>query len=151
VRIVGGNRGSRTAYISLLIALVVALMALGYWRVWRSDQPSPPPQRALADIELTWKCPAGHRFTANGQIGPRTCEVCQKPADIVARYTCGKHEPVEIFVRVEPDWSPGNPNLTLRLGDGPPMPSGVGLKCPKCGLRLRAANPDPLAGVRGRK
>lgn len=152
VRIVGGHRTPRTAYISLVVALGMALLLFTYWRLWQSDGAlDPPPQRPLEQVELTWKCALGHRFKAFGQRGPRACSICARQADIVARYTCGKHEPVDVFVRLGPDWSETYDDRYLRFADTPLAPAATGLTCSRCGLRLRSLGPDPLPQARGKK
>src|SRR3990172_1031377 len=86
VRILQPNAVRRAAIVSLLVVGAAALALFLVWRTWRTDETFVPRQRTLADVELTWRCAAGHTFPAAGQVGSRTCFYCGQEAFHITNY-----------------------------------------------------------------
>ncbi len=144
VRIVKQRTASRPAVISLLIAVALALLLPLAWRYWRPEEPPPPLQRTLVDVELEWKCPVGHSFRAAGQVGGRACWTCDRTAFPVTDYTCRVHGPFEVQVRFAVG-DDGVPRMASLRWPGEEWVSAEdGLPCPRCSRRLVYLKADPL-------
>lgn len=144
VRIVRRRIPSRAALLSLLTAMAAAAVAFAAWRWW---QPAPTVavyQRTLSDVEMSWRCEAGHSFTASGQVADRPCAMCDQPAYPVIGYECKQHGPVEVAVRFTsgPD---GAPRMSqLRVNHGAWFPASDPVRCPQCGAPMVPKPADPL-------
>lgn len=129
------------------------LMAAGLPVVWvltREQGSEPSRGRSLTDTTLQWRCDAGHSFPAAGQIGPRVCWECDRPAFPVATYSCPMHGPYAAYVRFAKG-NDGEPYVAQVKLQGGGWVLQESLSCPKCGKALRYTPKDPLeAGKRRR-
>jgi len=151
VRIVKSRRLSRPALISLLVAAGAVVATLALWRFWQHGDVVPPTQRTLGEWETEWKCDGGHSFRAAGQIEPRSCWTCGKPAYSVAFYRCPTHGTYEVSARFKAD-DGGRPKIAyLRLRGGRWVAVEDGLRCPQCGQVLRYGGHDPLRALDSRE
>lgn len=145
VRIVERKPGARAATISLLIAAATALLLPGIWWLYggKKGEVLPEPRR-LADVELEWRCPAGHTFRAFGQLNPRLCLKCDRPAHPLVNYVCPAHGPYRVMVEFGHEEQDGPPEpVRHRLVGRPWVAHDKELKCPRCGRPL-AYRPAPL-------
>jgi hypothetical protein len=132
--------------VSLGFAAGAVLLVLGLWLFWEHEDVVRPPQRTLGEWDTDWKCDNGHTFHAEGQVEPRPCWTCGKPAYPVAYFRCNEHGTFEASARFELD-DEGKPKVAyLRLRGGTWVPADEGLRCPKCSRLLRYAGNDPLRG-----
>jgi len=147
VRILKPKSASRTARLSLVTAVGVAIVTLALWRVWRHEDDVAPPGRRLIDVELTWRCEAGHTFQAAGQLLPRQCWICDRQAFPLIVMYCPTHGAFDVLVR----FAPGTDNVPevaqLKLVGYRWVDAAEGLTCPRCREKLIYKGPDPLARV----
>ena len=121
---------------SLGLAAASAALAFAAWRWWQPQPAGPVYRRILSDVELAWKCRAGHSFNETGQLTERTCPKCDQPAFPVTTYECKQHGPFEVAVRFTVD-SAGNSIVShIRFQAGDWVPVADGLPCPRCGEPL---------------
>lgn len=147
VRIVKRRRLSRTATISLVMAMSTAAVAFAAWRWWRPAPTVPVYRRTINDIELTWRCEAGHPFTAPGQVDDRPCAECDRPAYVVTSYVCERHGAVEVAVRFK-SGDDGVPRASqFRVGRGTWFPATDPVRCPQCQAPMVRAQTDPLEAL----
>ena len=73
VRIVESRSTTRTAVVSFLITAAAAMFALVIWLSLRPAVVEGPIHRVLQEVDLDWRCDAGHAWRAKGQIEPRVC------------------------------------------------------------------------------
>lgn len=150
VRIVKPRTLPRTATVSLAVALGAAVCLLALWHFWQREEVVPPHQRILTEWETDWKCDDGHMFHAAGQVEPRACWTCGKPAYPVASYKCPGHGAYEVTARFTLDDN-GNPKVShLRLPGRSWVSVEGGLRCPRCSRRLVYEGPDPMWALRHR-
>ncbi len=146
VRIIKPRTTSRVAILSLLTAAVAAMGLPAIWRYWRSEELVRPAQRTFSDVELEWRCSAGHTFQAAGQLGGRTCwkRNCERQAFPSTQYACSVHGSFLVQVRFEND-ERGTPKpARLRLPSGGWVSVEKGLKCPRCPRKLEYRGANPL-------
>lgn len=126
------------------MAVGVALTTLVLWRVWRHDESVSPPGRTLAEVELTWRCEAGHTFEAAGQVLPRQCWTCDRLAYPLISMHCPTHGAFEVLVRFAggTDSVPGV--AQLKLPGHRWVDVDEGLTCPRCREKLIYKGRDPL-------
>jgi len=142
---------SRAAMLSLVLAMSAAAVAFAAWRWW---QPAPIDlvyQRTINDVELNWKCEAGHYFTASGQVADRPCAMCDQPAFPITFYECTQHGTTEVAVRFEagPDGVPRRSQFRLK---GSWFPATDPVPCPHCNVPMVRKPTDPLDAIsRGKK
>lgn len=151
VRIVGSRSATRSALVSLSLAIVVALLVFSVWRVLREDDTRPTAPRTLEQLTLEWKCDQGHVFDAAGQVGPRECWICDHEAYPISRqYACPVHGAHEVAVRFTiGDHGVPRP-LELRLPELGWMPVEEGVPCPRCARPLVYMGRDLLSRAKGR-
>jgi len=138
------------ALTTLLITSLAAAALLGVWWVWAPEEPQTGYQRSLDEVELRWKCAAGHRFTAPGQAEPCNCPKCGAKAEIVDVYRCPEHGEFDVFVRLGPVEGTGRyAARQLRLDRGEWVSVAEGLKCPRCGRKLVRPPRDPANSFQG--
>ncbi|MGB2986677.1 MAG: hypothetical protein WBE26_12435 [Phycisphaerae bacterium] len=144
----------RAANVSLVAAAAAAVVLLAVWRLWRTEEVVQPYRQTLANVELEWKCAAGHSFRAaghtfdtDGLTKPRLCWTCDRAAYPVARYTCLDHGSYELAVR----FAVGDDGVAKVSQVRWPGQSWVsaeeGLHCPKCNAPLVYTRKDPLQGI----
>lgn len=147
VRIVKHRTLPRAATVSLAITAATAVVMFVIWRTWRSENTVTVVQRTLADVELTWKCDAGHTFTAEGQVGSRECRVCREPAYPITTYECKVHGPIEVAARFSQEPSGAARVSDHRVHGGEWVSADIGVACPRCNAPLLPKRVDPLEGV----
>jgi len=151
VRIVQRRTPSRAAMLSLVMAMSAAAVAFAAWRWWRPAPTVPIYQRTIKDVELSWKCEAGHSFTAPGQVADRLCATCDQPAYAVTSYECERHGVIEVAVR----FASGDdvPRVSqLRVGRGIWFPATDAVRCPHCDAPMVRKQTNPLDTLgRGKK
>jgi hypothetical protein len=144
VRIVKRRVLPRAALLSLGLAAAAAGVAFAAWRWWRPAPTGPVYRRSIEDVELTWKCEAGHPFTFPGRLTELPCTRCGQPAFPVTAYDCPEHGSFEVAVRFAIDAS-GNARVShVRFQGGEWAPVADGPRCPKCGEQLVRKLTDPL-------
>ncbi len=147
VRIIKHRTLSRPAVISLAVTGGAALCVLALWRFWQHEDVVRPRQRSLIEWETDWKCDSGHTFRAAGQIEPRSCWTCGKPAYPVTHYECPVHGTYEVSARFTTG-ADGAPKVAfLRLRGGPWIAVEEGLRCPQCSSPLQYVGNDPLRAL----
>lgn len=145
VRIVRRRVPPKAAWISLLLAAIVAGGVYGFWRLWRSEPPLQFATRRLTEFELDWRCEGGHRFRALGQIDPKQCSTCQKTSYPVADFACPQHGVFEVSGKFARNKDGPERMTHYRLPGRSWVSADDPLPCPKCGQELVRAWPDPLA------
>ncbi len=152
VRIVKRRRLSRTARLSLVMAMSAAAVAFAAWRWWRPEPTVPVYRRTINDVEFSWRCEAGHPFTAPGQVNDRPCKECDRPAHVVTSYACERHGAVEVAVRFN-SGADGVPRASqFRVGRGDWFPATDPVPCPHCQMPMARVQTDPLDALnRGKK
>lgn len=140
----------RGAIGTLAITATAGALVLILWRLWRADQHEAAPVRRLADVELDWKCEAGHAFKAPGRAGAKSCPTCQKPAFAVVRYGCELHGAVEVFARFGGNPSEPEKLSHLKLAGRDWTPADRPLICPRCTRELRRPRPETKVGGKTR-
>lgn len=145
VRIVKPRTVSRAALVSLLAITIAALFLPAMWHVSRREREDESPVfRTLTDVELKWKCEAGHTFRAAGQVGPRLCWTCDRDAYPVTQRVCPVHGSFQVVVQFA-DGEDGVPRMSkLRFFGQDWVTVEDGLVCPRCSRRLAYQPPDPL-------
>lgn len=153
VRIVESGSGTRTAVVSFLITAAAAMFALVIWLSLRPAVEEGPIQRVLTEVDLDWRCDAGHAWRMTGQIEPRVCpnKDCGRDMWPAARWSCENHHKFDVAVRLELD-AGGLPRpVEFRLRGHDWIVSGDPLVCPKCSKLLRQDDRDPFEVVKRRK
>ncbi|MBI1825903.1 MAG: hypothetical protein HY287_16225 [Planctomycetes bacterium] len=129
-------------------AVSVALILV--WLAFRSEPEPPPVSRTLADVELTWRCEAGHVVKAAIPNGLPRCPNCGRPMAAILSFECPKHGQLEAEAQYELDAS-GAPRVSrFRLDGGDWVKAGDSLTCPKCGAVLKRTS-DPLQKILNEK
>ena len=139
----------KTALVSLIMAVVAALLTFAGWRAWQADKSAVAKQRDIRDVVVTWECPSGERFEAPGGCVPLPCPQEGQTADIVLLCECPQHGQFECYARYQPDEAWRARLSEARFRDGPWEPVDDGICCPQCGRRARCP-PDvdwPSAGT----
>ena len=105
VRIVRKRKLPPVAKLSLGAAAGVVVLVVLLWRLWHGNENTPVYERRPSEVEVDWRCGAGHRFSAALQLEPRRCwEVtCTERAYPVARYRCPRHGVYEVAFRFRLD------------------------------------------------
>ena len=152
VRIVRRRTPSRAAMLSLILALSASAVAFAAWRWWRPAPTVPVYLRTINDVELSWKCEAGHSFTAPGKVADRLCASCDQPAYAVAFYECHQHGTTEVAVRFNTG-ADGAPRVSqFRVHQGIWFPATDPVRCPQCDVSMVRKQTDPLDAIsRGKK
>ena len=153
VRIVEPRSATRTAVISFLITAVAAMFALVIWLSLRSPVEEGPVQRVLTEVDVDWRCDAGHAWREKGQIEPRDCQTkdCECVMWPAAPWSCENHHRFHGAVRLELD-AMGLPRpVEFRLRGHDWVVAGDPLVCPKCSKLLKEVVGDPLEVVKRRK
>ncbi len=153
VRIITRRGPSRAATISLVVAVAVAALLFFVWRFWHKEDNVSVYVRTIRDVELDWRCDAGHLFRSLGQVEPRPCWMCGETAYPVTRYHCSAHGSFEVAVRFAEDAEGVAKPDQLRLPGRDWVGADPGLKCPRCSKALvRRQAQDPIAAIkRGKK
>ncbi len=147
VRIVRRRTLSPTAALSIVTAMSAAAVAFAAWCWWQPAPTVPVYQRTINDVELSWKCEAGHSFTATGQVADRPCAMCDQPAYIVTQYECPQHSTIEVAVRFISD-ADGTPRVSqFRVNKGTWFPATDPVPCPHCGVPMHRKLTDPLDAI----
>lgn len=153
VRIIEPRSATRTAVVSFLIMAAAAMFALVVWLSLHPTVEEGPVQRKLVDVDLDWRCDAGHAWRLTGQIEPRICPTkdCGRDMWPAARWSCENHHKFDVAVRLQLD-AIGLPRpLEFRLRGHDWVVAGDPLVCPKCSKMLRQVVRDPLEVVKRRK
>lgn len=151
VRIVQPRTGSRAGIILLAIVGSAAVLFFIIRYAVRSEEPVQPLVRTLSDLELDWKCEAGHGFRAAGQVEPRRCWTCTAPAFAVRKFTCPVHGETDAWVKFSLE-SDGVPRpLAYRAIGGEWSDAGSPPSCPKCKREMQPVREDPLAKLKSKK
>jgi len=148
VRIVKKRIPTQAAALSLAAVALTAVFTFGAWRWWDSDTVSPPPapQPTLFEVELDWRCAAGHTFSATGQVGTRICPQCGQRAYPFAKYSCEKHGAYEVQAEFVRDAAGKTRVGRFKVSGGEWAEAGDGPRCPRCGAVMERKL-DPLAGM----
>lgn len=147
VRIVKPRRSTRAATISLASVALAAVVFFLIWRFWEEEEPAPIFRRGLPDVVLDWKCESGHTFKARGQVAPRACPTCRRPAFPVGTYHCPKHGAFELTIRYADEDGVARP-VEYRIAGGKWIPVSDGARCPRCSTPLERRPKDPFARKR---
>ncbi len=150
VRIVRSPRASRTAIASLGLATVAAILLLIVWRSWRTDVVVGTPGGNPPEVEMRWKCDAGHVFFAAGQASSRECWTCGRPAYAVFDYHCKTHGVFEVAVLFSNDASGRRVPSRWRPAGRRWVETQENLRCPRCRHPL-VYRRDPLSDYLRRK
>lgn len=138
---------------SLLLAMSAAAVAFSAWLWWR-PAPTVPVyyRRTINDVELNWKCEAGHSFVARGQVAERQCAMCDQPAFVVTLYECRQHGTTEVAVRYTAGADSAPRVSQFRVNQGIWFPAADPVPCPHCGVPMVRKQADPLEAIsRGKK
>jgi len=151
VRIVKPRSGSRAGAISLAAVIGAAVLFLIVRYSLRSEETVQPFVRTFSDLEVDWKCEAGHTFRAAGQVEPRRCWTCNAAAFPVRRAACPVHGETEIWVRFSVD-ADGTPRpSSYRTVGGEWTDAATPPICPKCKRDMQPVREDPLAKLKSKK
>lgn len=153
VRIVKRRIPSRAAALSLAAVAATAVFSFAAWRWWRSDaiMPLPLPPPTLFDVDLDWRCSAGHTFNALGRTGSRQCPQCGGIAFAFAAYHCERHGTYEVQAEFAREADGRERAVKFKVQGGEWADAGDGPHCPRCGA-VMVRKQDPLAGViRGKR
>ena len=152
VRIVRRRTPSRAAMFSLVMALSASAAAFAAWRWWRPAPAAPVYHRTINDVDLNWKCEAGHYFTASGQVADRPCAMCDQPAYVVTLFECPQHGAIEVAVRFTSGADGASRASQFRVNRGFWFPASDPVPCPQCDVPMERKPVDPLDAVnRGKK
>lgn len=152
VRIAKPRVVTRTAAVSLLIVVLPVVGVYAAWRFWQQDEEVELVVRTLDRVVLDWKCERRHQFEDRGQVEPRICPTCGKPAYPVEMYHCPRHGPVEVAARFTTDANGNARPSEFRIGPRKWVPVEDGLHCLRCGQQLVRKPEDPFArGKHGKK
>lgn len=139
----------QSARISLLVAILVAVMVFFGWRIWHTNGEPLAESRTLTDFELRWVCARGHHFVAPGRMTQMICPICGDTAEVADVYECPQHGPFEVQVRFAVSEQTGQAHAALVRGRQTEWtPVSEGVSCPRCGKPLQRAKSDPLAPYR---
>lgn len=133
------------------MAMSAAAVAFAAWRWWRPAPTVSVYQRTIHDVELNWRCEAGHSFIAPGQVADRPCAMCDQPAYAVTSYECANHGVVEVAVRFTFDADGATRVSKLRVGRGSWFPATDPVRCPYCDAPMIRKQTDPTDVVSRRK
>lgn len=153
VRIVESRSATRTAVVSFLITAAAAMFVLVIWLSLRPAVAEGPVQRKLREVDMDWRCDAGHAWRAKGQIGPRVCQTkdCGRDMWPAAPWSCENHHKVDVAVRLELDALERPRPVEFRIRGHDWVAAGDPLVCTKCSKLLREVVRDPLEPVKRRK
>lgn len=151
VRIVRPRKTSKAGTISIVLSASAAVLVLVARQAFQQDEAEPPFQRTLADVEMEWRCEAGHLFRASGQVGARKCWTCGRPAFAFTRFSCPQHGEFEVAVEFEATDPDVHRPAKLRVERGPWVPFEEGAACPRCHRKMSRAAVDPLQNLKPRK
>ncbi len=130
---------------SLVMAMSASAVAFAAWRWWSPAPTVPVYQRTINDVDLNWKCEAGHSFAAPGQVTDRLCASCDRPAFVVKQYECPQHGATEVAVRFTSDAEGVSRVSQFRVNQGTWYPAPV--RCPRCDKRMDPKQTDPLDAI----
>lgn len=142
VRIVEPRTIPRAAKLSIVMTAAAAAVAFAAWRWWQPPVTIAAAQRSVLDIDLPWRCDAGHSFVAKGQTADRLCSSCSEPAYPVTTYECKQHGPFEVFVKLKSVADGVSVASQWRLGKTDWVSSEGELICPRCHATLVRRHAD---------
>jgi hypothetical protein len=143
VRVAADKSETRSAWLSLIGALAVALLAVAALTYFREPPPAAAPQRRLTNSPVKWTCelnPA-HEFTAPGRFDPLPCSAagCPGQCSIRVRFRCLAHERgFDAWLRFEPAPAGRDEHVVAfrYMANGAWRPSSDGrVPCPQPGCR----------------
>ncbi len=140
-----GRRTGRTAIDSFAAACLVGMGLLSFWSVSRPQPVTPAVQRHLSDVQVQFRCPDGHEFTRSGRINRPKCPECERESDTAVTYYCPEHGELRALIRfvriaTEPERVSA---VSFRFRIWTPVTGQI--RCPDCGLSLRAKKVNPFA------
>jgi len=137
--------------ISLAAAVGAAVLFLIVRQALRSEETVQPFVRTFSDIEVGWRCEAGHTFPGTLQVAPRNCWTCNAEAYPVRKAVCPVHGEAEVWVKfsVGADGTP-RPSAYRSVG-GDWTEAGTPPICPKCKREMHLVREDPLAKLKSKK
>lgn len=134
------------------MTFAAAAVAFAAWRWWQPPPTVPVVARTVASIEMTYRCEAGHTFTAPGQAEGRLCSTCSAPAYPVTHYECQQHGAYWVAVQFAALPEGGVRPIRWRLERGEWTEDESELVCPRCQTPLVRRPTDPAdAAIRSRK
>jgi len=138
--------------LSLVLALSASAVAFTAWRWWRPTPTVSAKIRSIKDVDLNWRCDAGHSFIAKGEAGDRQCGSCSQPAYAVTLFQCPQHGATEVAARFAAG-ADGVPRVSqYRVHEGIWSPATESVRCPQCGAPMFRKQADPLDALsRGKK
>lgn len=151
VRIVKPRSGSRAGAITLAAIVGAGILLLLVRNALRSEETVQPFVRKFSDVDLEWKCEAGHTFPAAGQIEPRKCWTCNATAFPIRKASCPVHGETDVWVKFAAD-AEGTPRPSAyRAVGGEWTEPGASPICPKCKREMSPVRDDPLAKLKSKK
>ena len=144
VRIVKKWRIPRAAYVSLAAAAAAAALLLVFWRAFQSEEIPPPPLRSVRDVQVQWRCEAGHALYTYGDVTPRPCHECGKNSYPVAEYRCPVHGTYPVAFQFREQGERGVIPVEVRAPDGPWEPFESGPHCSRCRREMTREIDDTL-------
>lgn len=140
VRVAADRSETRSAWLSLIAAVGVALLAIGAFTTFREPAPSAAPQRILTDYPARWTCELNptHEFTAVGRYESLPCRFpgCSGHCFIRQRFVCPDHGSFDAWIQLSHGATRDDEyvtryrysyNGTWRVADGGRVP------CPRAG------------------
>jgi len=146
VRIVKKWRIPSAAYVSLAAAAAAAALLLVLWRAFQTEAVPPPLLRSVRDVQVQWRCEAGHTFYSLGDVTPRPCVKCGKDSYPVAKYRCPVHGTFDVAFEFEEQPDGRVIPVRVRAPDGPWEPFESGPHCSRCRREMTREDEDPLRG-----
>lgn len=144
VRIVKKWRIPRGAYVSLAAAAAAAALLLVLWRAFQTEELPPPHLRSARDIEVSWRCDAGHTRKSLGDVTPKPCWECDNDSYPVAKYRCPVHGTYDIAFQFREQSDGRIIPVEVRAPNGPWEPFEFGPHCSRCHREMTRETDDPL-------
>ena len=144
VRIAKPRGVTRTAALSLLIVVLPVLLIYMAWLFWQQEEEVQVLASTPRTRVLDWRCERRHGFEDRGQVEPRVCPTCGKPAYPVEMYYCPRHGPVEVAVRFTTDANNIARPSQFRIGARKWVAAERGLHCLRCDQELIRTPEDPF-------
>ncbi len=144
VRIVKKRQIPRAAYVSLAAAAAAAALLLVVWQAFQTAEIPPPHLRSVRDVQVQWRCDAGHTLASLGDVTPRACWKCGKDSYPVAKYRCPVHGTYDIAFQFRERPDGRVIPVEVRAPDGPWEPFESGPHCSRCRREMTREDDDPL-------
>jgi hypothetical protein len=138
------SKQRQTALYSFCGAVVVSFFVVGVWWLTRPTPTQFARQRSLTSVQVTWECPDGTTFVAQGGLHGMPCPDSDRRADVRVTYVCPRHGEHKALVRYVRDDDGRERVSQVSFHRGVWRNVGTYIACPDCGRRMQPKKPNPF-------